>query len=426
MKSGKKIKIQLPYGTDRFIEANIPEENFAGAYSSKKAAPLKDLDGAIREALGKPIASPSLSELARSARNILIISDDNTRQTPVYQILPALTRILHEAGRTDADIKILFAAGTHRDMTREEQIAKIGSEALARYECVLHDYLGETLSFGRTKYGTPIEVNPLLGWSDLTIAVGSIIPHAYCGWGGGGKMVLPGVSGAPSILATHMLPYQNPEIGIGVIENQARTEIDEASQIAGLRFIVNTILNADGEIVDLVAGAPVPAHRAGIEKAVTVQGVEIPQADLVFGCSYPEHSCYWQANKAFHPMECVVAPGGLAVMVASMPEGRGEHPSCFDAMGESPDVLIEKLNRVKDDDLDEALAIACALGDRKLFVKARVAILGEGLPMSDTANGAFLRFESADEAIELILREKPDAKIVCLLNAPEMLPVKGA
>jgi nickel-dependent lactate racemase len=418
-------KVTLPYDKDRFLSVSIPSKNFAGAYSSKKVLPVGSPDALIKNILEHPIGGAPLSDMARDARNVLLVVDDNTRRTPVYRILPVLTSILGAAGILDSNVKILFASGTHRKMTRTEIIEKIGEQALNRFECFSHDYLSETVFFGRTKYGTPVEANPLLAWSDLTIAVGSIIPHPYCGWGGGGKMIMPGVCGARSILATHILPYQNPDIGIGVVENRARTEIDEASQMAGLKFIVNTILNADGAIADVVAGSPVEAHRSGIEKAVRVQGVTIPSADLVFGCSYPECSCYWQANKAFHPMEIAVNPGGLAVMVAAMPEGRGEHPDCFDAMGEPTGPLIKKLDEIKENDLDGALAIACALADRKLQNKARVGVISDGLPPRDTANGTFLRFNSPDEALKLVLDENPDAGVVCLLNAPEMLPMRG-
>ena len=418
--------VMLPYDNTRFLEITIPAANFAGVFSSKTAGFTGNLEQTIRGVLEHPTGSASLRELAKNAKHILLVVDDNTRRTPVHEILPVMADIFAAAGRDDADIRILFAAGTHRPMTGEEKTEKLGAEMLRRYRHFEHDYLGDCISFGATKYGTPVEVNSLLGWSDLTIAIGSILPHPYCGWAGGGKMILPGVSSAKSILATHMLPFWNQDIGIGVVENQARTEIDEACRMAGLRFIVNSIMNAKGEIVDIVAGDPVAAHRLGIEKAIDVLGVPVPAADLVFGSAYPEHANYWQACKAFHSMEITVKPGGLAVMVAAMPEGRGEHPTCYDDMGETEPELVRRLEALKDKDFDAALTIACALGDRKLFRKARVGIVSEGIPLNETGNGAFLRFATCDEAVALVLREKPDAKIVCFLNTPELLAmVKG-
>lgn len=416
--------IQLPYGNGTSITVNIPNKNFVGAYSSKSVCTPQSPFELTTRALSNPIHAPQLQQLVNNDQNILIIVDDNTRPTPVAVILPEVLNILNSCGVTDEHIRILFASGTHRAMTDEEKIQKIGATALARFKCTCHDYLGECVSFGTTRYGTPIEVNPLLKWSDFTIAIGSVVPHAYCGWGGGGKMILPGVSSAKSILATHMLPYQHPEIGIGVIENRARTEIDEASQIAGLKFIINVVLSPEGSAVDIVAGSVVPAHRECIKRAISLQSIDIPESDLVFGCSYPEYSCYWQANKAFHPMEKVVKSGGLAVMVASMPEGRGEHPNCFEAMGEPDGTLINLLNKLKASDFDSSIAIACALADKKLQKKARVGIISDGLPKHDNANGAFMRFDTPDEAVNFILQENENARISCLLNAPQMLPVK--
>lgn len=416
--------IQLPYGNGTSIVVNIPDKNFVGAYSSKSVCTTKSPVELTTRALSTPIQAPQLQQLINNDQNILIVVDDNTRPTPVAVILPEVLNILNSCGVTDERIRILFASGTHRAMTDEEKIRKIGTTALAHFECTCHDYLGECVSFGTTRYGTPIEVNPLLKWSDFTIAIGSVVPHAYCGWGGGGKMILPGVSSAKSILATHMLPYQHPEIGIGVVENRARTEIDEASQIAGLKFIINAVLSPDGSAVDIVAGSVVPAHRECIKRAMSLQSIDIPESDLVFGCSYPEYSCYWQANKAFHPMEKIVKSGGLAVMVASMPEGRGEHQNCFDAMGEPDDMLINMLNKLKVSDPESSIAIACALADKKLQKKARVGIISDGLPKHDNANGVFMRFNTPDEAVNFILQENENARISCLLNAPQMLPVK--
>ena len=416
--------IHLPYGNGISVTVNIPDKNFAGAYSSKCVHTTKSPSELTEHALLNPISSLKLHQLINANHNVLIVVDDNTRPTPVALILPEVLNILKDCGLADDQIRILFASGTHRAMTDEEKKLKVGESTLTRFECICHDYLGNCISLGTTQYGTPIEVNPLLKWSDFTIAIGSVVPHAYCGWGGGGKMILPGVSSARSILATHMLPYQHPEIGIGLTENRARTEIDEASQIAGLKFIINAVLSPDGDVVDIVAGGVVPAHRECIKRAASLQRIEIPESDLVFGCSYPEYSCYWQANKAFHPMERIVKPGGLAVMVASMPEGRGEHPNCFDAMGEPDELLIEQLNRMKDSDLDSCIAIACALADKKLQRKARVGIISNGLPKSENANGVFIRFDNPDDAVKMILQENENARITCLLNAPQMLPIK--
>ena len=416
-------RVRIPYGKSGELFVDIPARNFAGAFSSTSSAPVDDPHALLASVLQNPTGTPSLYELASKSSKILLIVDDNTRRTPVRRLLPTICKTLADAGVADENVKILFASGTHREMTREEKVEKIGEEALERYACVSHDYEGAHVSLGETKFGTPVEVNPLVTWADLSVAVGSILPHAFCGWSGGGKMILPGVCSARSILATHMLPFKDPGIGLGVVENQARTEIDEAVRMARLGFIVGAILNAEGEIVDLVAGDAVAAHRAGIAKARSAMGVEIPAADLVIASAWPEDENYWQAGKSIYPMERVVRPGGLALLVARLIEGRGEHPGLFDAMGKEEPDLLDRLESVQDTDIDEALAFAAALSDRRILKKARLGLVSDGLPLSETANDAVLRFASPNDAVQMMLRENPDARVACLLNAPEILPV---
>ncbi len=419
---GKIERISLPCGKTA-VEVEVPAANLLGVYASRDGKPASDPLGLLQSALACPISTPPLRELAAGARKVLLIVDDNTRRTPVARMLPAIVDCLAAAGVPEEGVKILFATGTHREMTEAERIAKVGRDIFLRYECAVHDYLAECVSLGTTGFGTPVAVNPLLLWADLKIAIGSVMPHAFCGWAGGGKMILPGVCGAPSILATHLLPVKDPGIALGVPDNRARREIDEAARMAGLDFIVNTILDASGNIVDLVAGDPAAAHRAGVEKARGVQGVRIPAADLVIGSAYPEDGNYWQAGKSLHTMERVVVHGGLAVLVAALPEGRGEHPGLFDAMGEERAVLLDRLAALQGGDIDEALAVAAALADRRILDKARLGLVSGGLPQGETAGGAFARFANPTQAVRRVLADKPDARVVCLLNCPEILPL---
>ena len=183
--------IHLPYGNGISVTVNIPDKNFAGAYSSKCMHTTKSPSELTEHALLNPISSLKLHQLINANQNVLIVVDDNTRPTPVALILPEVLNILKDCGLADEQIRILFASGTHRAMTDEEKKLKVGESILTRFECICHDYLGNCVSLGTTQYGTPIEVNPLLKWSDFTIAIGSVVPHAYCGWGGGGKTPPP-------------------------------------------------------------------------------------------------------------------------------------------------------------------------------------------------------------------------------------------
>ena len=52
---------------------------------------------------------------------------------------------------------------------------------------------------------------------DLKIGIGCIVPHAFSGFGGGGKIILPGVSHIDSIAYNHgTVVKEHPDcVGVG-------------------------------------------------------------------------------------------------------------------------------------------------------------------------------------------------------------------
>lgn len=54
-----------------------------------------------------------------------------------------------------------------------------------------------------------------------------------------------------------------------------RQEMEEVCRMAGLDFIVNALVNSRCETVDLVAGHPIEAHYAGVEKARAIYGTRL-------------------------------------------------------------------------------------------------------------------------------------------------------
>ena len=121
------------------ISFDVPTENLVGVFAPHPVAPLADLGAALDEALAQPIGAPSLVELARGARSVLLVVDDNTRPTPTERLLPPILDRLNAAGVPDAAIELLIALGTHRPMTPAEQEIKYGREVLRRVRVSNHD-----------------------------------------------------------------------------------------------------------------------------------------------------------------------------------------------------------------------------------------------------------------------------------------------
>ena len=101
-----------------------------------------------------------------------------------------------------------------------------------------------------------------------------------------------------------------------------RAIIDEMALKAGLDYIVDAVLDENGGVVDMVAGHPIVAHRAGCEMARRHYGVAVPgPADIVIFDSFGTDIEYWQAIKAITPAGIVMKNDGVGILVASCPEG---------------------------------------------------------------------------------------------------------
>ena len=175
-------EVMVPYGHETKI-LRIPTEKLAWIVGPKDAPPVADLPGAVRAAIRSPIGAPTLPELvAQYGTNTVILVDDGTRSTPQGLILPVLLDELNAAGVPDGDITGLIALGTHRPMSEAERVARYGEEVMARvqFENLSQDP-ADFVDLGVTPMGVPIQVSRHYLESDLSIAVGNIIPHMYAG-----------------------------------------------------------------------------------------------------------------------------------------------------------------------------------------------------------------------------------------------------
>jgi nickel-dependent lactate racemase len=315
--------VRVPYGHAK-KELRIPERNLAWISGPKDAPPVENLPEAVRAAIRSPIDVPSLPDLvARHGTNTVILVDDDTRSTPQALILPVLLDELNAAGVPDEDITVLIALGTHRTMSEAECLARYGQEVMNRVSVQnLSKDEVDFVDLGVTPLGVPVFVSRRYLESDLSIAVGNIIPHMYAGWAGGAKMVQPGVTNALTTAKTHLMAGPRVYEILGNVDNPVRQEMEQIAVQSGLKFIVNVVLNRDGEVVAVVAGDVIAAHRAGVEIARPIHTLELnEQPDIVVASSHPADRDLWQGFKAVNGCGMLVKDGGTLILLIPAPEG---------------------------------------------------------------------------------------------------------
>jgi nickel-dependent lactate racemase len=396
-------QITIPYGHEsRVIE--IPEENLAWIGGPKQVPPLPDLKRAVAAAIRNPIGSPSLAELVRKhgKRTILLI-DDGTRSTPQSLILPILLDELNAAGVDDGDIHAVVALGTHRWMSRDELLARVGADVFRRILVTnLPQKPEDFVDLGVTPLGIPIHVSRLYLESDISIAIGNIIPHMYAGWAGGAKMVQPGVTSALTTGRTHLIAGPKVYEILGNVDNEVRKEMEEIAVRSGLKFILNVVLNGSGEVVGVVAGDVVKAHRAGIGIAEPIYTLDLEEKpDIVVASSHPADRDLWQGFKPVNNCGMLVKDGGTLILIIPAPEGIApDHQQLVDFGTISSE---EVLKRVAEGKVADEVAAATYMAFDRTRRRVTVMLVSDGIPDAEARKIGITATRSFPEALAAAL-----------------------
>lgn len=405
----------------------IPDSNLMACLAPQVQEPARPVADLVDDALAHPFASPALEALASPNTIVLVLCDDITRQTPASQILPPVLRRLAGSGVKRENIRILIAAGTHARMNPQEIEQKLGADIPKRCPVVIHHWRDDQnlRDLGTTRDGTPVRVHRLLGESDLVIGIGQIVPHRVMGFTGGATIVQPGVSGAAVTGYTHWMSalYPGAEI-LGVAENPVRQEVEEIARRAGLRFIVNVVMDGRARVLHVVAGDPVAAHREGARHSRSVYGAAQPAlADIVIAESYPADYDLWQAAKGIYAAELAVRPGGVVVLVTPCPHGVSEEHLEVERLGYHGYAEVKAMvERREITDLVAAahlVHVGRVMGDR-----AQGIMVSPGIAPETQRQLGFRAASTPDQALEMAFAlTSPKAQVAVLQQGGHVLPL---
>jgi nickel-dependent lactate racemase len=426
----RQAHISIPYGVSS-LEAEVVGQKLLFNGEPEQLDALDDFGETLVERLESPTAGEPLRDLAKLHTKALILVEDNTRHTPVHRILPVLLDHLNSAGLPDERIEILMAGGTHRLMTHQELVDKVGGEAYRRIRIAQHNCfdLDSLVDLGVAQVGRmriPIHVNKSVLSGGLVIGLGSIVPHSAAGFSGGAKIVQPGVCGVATTAATHIAEAFLDEIPLGNPENPCRLGMEEVARRAHLGFIVNVVQDPKGRLLEIVTGDFVAAHRAGAAISRRAYAVPIPRrADILVVSSSPADIDWWQAEKGLIAAYFAVSRGGCIVFAAPCSEGLAQnHPQLPEWLRLSHS---DALNRASDVDpaTTEADLIAAdvAAVNARIREHAAILIVTDGLSDADVATLGYRRMPSLQAAVDYAAALRPAATIGVLPHGGVSLPV---
>lgn len=318
-------QITLKYGDgqapldvpDRATILNIREP----ALSVSEAGFAADLDRA-------------LAAHGSGGRRVAVVVADKTRLCGYDHFLPVLLERLVAAGTDPSAVTFYIAYGTHARQRDRESRSAYGA-LFDRCRFVHHDCTDDGLfsELGQTHRGTPVRFRRDLLAADLRITFGAISHHYFAGFGGGRKLIFPGLGHRPAIYRNHrlFLDRRTRRLAAGcqpgrLDGNPLAEDLAEIETHCPAHLAIHGILDSRGRLCRLLTGRGEQDFRRAC--AVHGEGCEvagIAPADLVVAScgGYPKDINFIQAHKAVHHAAAFVRDGGRLILFAECRDGIG-------------------------------------------------------------------------------------------------------
>lgn len=323
---------QLAWWNDSEAELTFPRGWDATACRMQGHNAPKLTEKGFRQAFRNPIGTKPIRELARNKKNVVILFDDMSRPTKVAEIVPFVLEELAAGGVEEKNIQFICALGAHGAMTAFEFSKKLGTDIVGRFNVYNHNPYENCTFIGKTSRGTPVSLNTEFLNADLKIGIGSIVPHQSAGFGGGAKIILPGIASMETIAHNHGPVRRKAResgiesnSGMGRCENNAQLfDIQETCRMSGLHVKIDAVVNINRETTALFVGEPCAEYYAGVELAKTHYHSPLPdRPDVIIG------NCNAKTNEiliAKIVSEALVPDsGGTLVLISNNPWGEVCH-----------------------------------------------------------------------------------------------------
>ncbi len=267
-------------------------------------------------------------------KTVGISVSDKTRlcQFPIF--LPLITEAFLEYGLQKEDITFFIAYGTHPPQSEEECLRAYG-EIYREYRFVHHNARDEEglKALGSTSRGTEVKINKEILEKDLVVTFGAILHHYFAGFGGGRKLLFPGLAGYDAILHNHslFLDFENKRLEPGCQSGQLdgnplAMDLEEINALLPPKLEIHGILNSQKEVCEIHFGLNYEDFKkACLRYDFHFRTPGMKDYDLVVASAggYPKDINYIQTHKAIHNAASFVKDGGTLVILAECIDGVG-------------------------------------------------------------------------------------------------------
>ncbi|MDR2550500.1 MAG: lactate racemase domain-containing protein [Desulfobulbus sp.] len=265
---------------------------------------------------------------------IVIVVADKTRLCGYPTVLPWLVEALHEQGAERSRIAFHIAYGTHAPQSEDESLAAYGP-IYADFPFVHHHCSTPTrfAELGRTSRGTPVRIRAELAEAGLILTVGAIAHHYFAGFGGGRKLLFPGLGEREAIYANHrlFLDSRHNSLASGcrpgqMAGNPLAEDLAEADRLLPPYLSIHGLLDSRGEVAAYRFGANSADFLAACREHDALYRLTVARPyDLVLASAggFPKDINLIQSHKAIDNAAAFVRDGGSLILLAECIDGLG-------------------------------------------------------------------------------------------------------
>ena len=426
----RNYHLYLSHGQEEYF--SLPEKWVPLHFvESEEKTPIPSIQQMALEALSHPIGTPPLQELVLRASKIAIIVDDLTRPTPAAEILKVLLSQLSGSGFSRNHITIVMAIGTHEVMGREALETKLGKNVASTYKVVQHNaWQNDLVPIRIPGDKKVVKINPEVAQADLRLGISSILPHPMAGYGGGPKIVMPGVCNFEYIRDHHTKHVIHPRSALGVTKgNPFHEGCMNTARAIGLDFSINCIYSQKGEVIRIIGGSLEMAFAEAVKVCSDKLGHKFDEkVDVTITSTYP-HTHGHQLFKGLSTPDVVTKNRGAILLVApvvgpisseflnsinEVKEKSNDHPAAY-----IKEALSKGMAFLPDKPMDFNMAMSTVF----LRPEIRTILVSPFISKDETRIMGLEHASSIEEGLGLLQNDYPNARVAIFPSGGLIVPI---
>ncbi len=427
---GKNYHLYYGFGNKEYF--SLPP-GWVPAYlvEAKEETSLSSVEQMTHDALSTPAGTPPLEELISGARRIAIIVDDRTRPTPVTSILQVLLPYLVNHGFSRENVVIIVALGTHVAMTREELEGRLGRDVMSRYRVVQHNaWQSDLVPIQLPGDARVVKINPDVARADVKIGISSILPHPMAGYGGGPKILMPGVSNFEFIRDHHMKHTIHPQAKAGRAKgNPFHEDCFRVAQVIGLDFSIDCVYNQHGQLACILGGSLETAFSAAVDACLDKLGARFKEkVDVTITSTYPHTHGHQFCKGLSAPDVITKETGAILLAVPTVTPVTEEFVSSFNVLRErSGNKCIQYVKEAMSKGMpflpEKPVEFNMAMSALILRPQIRTILVSPTISREEANTMGLEYAPSIEEGLRLLERAYPKARVAIFPSGGLIIPM---